>query len=529
MRRQLWIVLAGALLLVGCPSDDDDSAPDDDDVVTDDDDVADDDDSSGDDDDAADDDDSGQATVSTAGFVRDENGLPLADVSVTAVDIVSAADGPSTTSGPDGRYILDDVPFVGFSLRLEAADRWTLEATGFAGDEEASLTLPLGDDTATVQLPAASGLTAVASGADVELSWTPSDLDGFTRFVVVSSDQPDVSILDTHVGDLRGFDATAMTDRNMVAGSWSYRVFHEVQTEAGPMAIGSDVATVTIDAAAAFPDRLAFRILKTIPLGGPDFQNQARWVVTTTSISDNIGPGMSHEVTSPLLDDVTPLNFISPMATAYEGVEHYFHGDPAVYVGETRKIDEWDAKYAAALDDWADDAVIGTASISIDGSPMSFPERTEALPGNRLYGVDLVRNGDGRLEITWSMTQDGAAFAGGPGAYGWKYLAKVAKVGPWGAEGDGYEWEVFWSNWCLDDVGRDMGFNRVVDLAPNMAQDEASILLPDGVFDVGDPVTILVYAISTTDSVSSPSSGVDGYGMADMYWLFAYRTAITVP
>ena len=521
MSRQLLILLAGALLLLGCPSDDDDSAIDDDDVQ-------DDDDSAIDDDDDVDDDDA-LPTRSVAGVLRQESGLPLADATLTAVELASDDEGPSTTSDADGRFVLDGIGFEQFGLRLSATDRWTVVVTGFAGDEEVSLTLPEGDGEAVVPLPAAPDLVAVASEADVELSWNPSDQGDFARFVVVSSDQPGVSVLHTHVGDLRAFDATSMTDRNMTAGSWTYRVFHELDTDAGRVARGSDEVTVEIAAADAFPDRLAFRILKTIPLGGPDFQNQARWVVTTTSISDNIGSGMSNEVTSPLLDDPTSLTYLSPMLTAYEGVEHYFHGDPAVYVGETRKLDEWDAKYAAALDDFEDDAVIGTTSISIDGESMSFPERTEGLSANRLYGVELNRDGDGRLEISWSMMQDGAPFDGGAGAYGWRYLAKVGRVGPWGAEGDGFEWEVFWSNWCLNDVGRDIGFNRVVDLAGNMPQDEASILVPDDVFDTGDTVSILLYAISTTDSTSSPDSGVDGYGMADMYWLFAYRTATTVP
>ena len=56
-----------------------------------------------------------------------------------------------------------------------------------------------------------------------------------------------------------------------------------------------------------------------------------------------------------------------------------------------------------------------------------------------------------------------------------------------------------------------------------------SILIPEGVFEPGQTVSILLYAISTTDSSSGVESGVDGYGWSDMSWLFAWKSGAVVP
>ena len=501
--------------LGGCPADDDDAVGDDD--------------AGGDDDDTMGDDDTGGETH-VSGVVRDEDGLPSPD---TEVEVWLEGEGaPAATVGVDdqGRFEASPIPELhDFALHLVGSGRRTVLVAGLVGGEELSLTHPAGDGEVAVTVPPLLTLHQDTLGADVTLEWTASEQPEFSAYRLMSANLGGTTILDTNVATILDPGVTSVVDPNLVQGTWFYRVFHEIDSPAGPVSVGSNVRRVDMDPDDAFPERLALVMLKTTALGGANFVNQARYAVATTSGSGVIPPGLETEVSSPLLPEPEPLAYISPQMTDYRDVEQYYYGDPAVACGRTRKIDEWDAKYAAAVDDFDDLAVVGEHRIAVGGEPIVFEPLPDGMPANRLFGVELVRD-EGQLRVVWSMFEDGQPFDGGAGEYSWKYLAKIKYAGEYaGGDDPDYEWERFWSSWCLRDVGRDLGFNRVVELALNMPQNHDQIDVPDGIFAPGDEVTVALYAIATADASNLADSGVEGYGAASMYWLYAARDEVIVP
>jgi hypothetical protein len=321
-----------------------------------------------------------------------------------------------------------------------------------------------------------------------------------------------------------------MTDGNLPAGIMYYRVYTDIETEDGHFMAGSNVVSVDVPASDAMPEAQAFIMMKTGQDKDLGMINTAYIVVAPTDISADIGTGKQITITSPLLDGQSQkAMYIGKSMTNYKGNKNYYYGYPATYLGETRKLDEWDTKYAVTAKGWEADKRVGKHLFDIDGEQVSF-EFDKPMPDSRVEDVKLARDAGGVLTVSWKVIEDGVPIDGGAGKYGWKYLIKVLYAGVYASGTDpDFEAEKMWSNYDIFDKDLNIGFSRVCEVAANMPQDVSSVSIPEGIFSPGDTVHVLVYAISTDESFISPDSGAAGYGKAYMYWLFNYKVMVPVP
>ena len=408
-----------------------------------------------------------------------------------------------------GYFVFAEVPEVPFELRVTADGRQRLDVTGLLGGDTVALTQPWDEGIVALALPAAPVLQATLRAPHLELQWTVDD-PAPVDLLVMRSRSPRVGLLDANVGQPAPA-ATTLTDPNLPAGTWYYRLLAAYDLPGGRHWVGSNVVEVTVDPAQAFPERLALLMNKVAPDSEQPgaVENVATYVVATADIAAVIPAGLQVAVNSPLTGgQPRAAAYIGPEQTAYRGNEHYYWGNPPVYGGPSRKIDEWDAKYAVNLTGYERAAQEGEHRIAIGGTPVRF--QLPAAPDSRIENITLAREDDGQIHIRWQMTEDGQALAGGAGSHGWRYLAKVLQPGRHaGNEAAPYEAERFWSSYCLRDDGANIGFNRVVELASNMPAAQDSIILPPGIFPTGSPVIVMLYAIATADSSNEADSGLE--------------------
>jgi len=463
-----------------------------------------------------------------SGMVRDKNGLPIQGSKATAVQkgqngIIKAFEATTDTNG---QFTINDITYSSFDLKIEKSGRKTVTVEGFGatGSYDAlSITQPLGSGDTTIALPTPAVLSASASGSDAVLSWTQSSNSSFVSYMVMRASSPGVNNLSNNVGKFTDSSITSMTDRNLPSGTSYFRVFQMIATADSALGVASNEVSVTIGSEQAFPPNITMLMMKTLPASGGAVEHQARYVVTTNDIGGIIPSGKNITITSPLFVQAVKAQYA---VMGYKKVKNYYYGNRALYLGEIRMPGEWESKYYVSKNDFAADDRIGTHTIAINNQDIDFA-LTTGMPNSKILNPQLSRNADGDLEVSWNMLEDGSPFTGGAGKYGWKYLVKVMYEGVYAGGNDpDYQFEKFWSNICI----RDIGFNRICEVAVNMPQDAGNkMVIPDGIFDKETTVKISLYAISTTETATSPDSGVSGYGKAYMYWLYMGGTSVVVP
>ncbi|MCD4782737.1 MAG: carboxypeptidase-like regulatory domain-containing protein [Candidatus Eremiobacteraeota bacterium] len=464
-----------------------------------------------------------------SGYVRDENGLPIQGATVGAVQkgltFIDRLDrNYEATTDANGQFSVGDIPYSSFSMQVEKSGRKTVNVDGFTstGEYEAlSLTQPAGSGEVNVTLPSPVTLSASVSGSDANLSWSGGQSENFVSYMVMRSKSSGVNILSNNAGKFTSYSTTSMTDKNLSQGICYYRVFEIINSDGGHLAVGSNEVSVNMSASDAFPDNIAMLMMKTLPAAGGGYEHQARYVVTTTDISGIIPQGKTVMIVSPFFAQSMQAQYA---VMGYKKVKHYYYGNPAHYLGEIGMPGEWESKYFVSKDDFAADERIGTHRISIDGSIVGFGNLTTAQPESKILNPQVSLNADGDIELTWNMVQDGASFSGGAGSYGWKYFIKVMQEA--GAGDSTYQYEKFWSNICI----RDIGFNRICEVSANIPQvTNNKVVIPGGIFESGTAVKVSLYAISTSETTSSPTTGADGYGKSFMYWLYQGGSALNIP
>lgn len=475
----------------------------------------------------------GSESTVVSGVVRDENGLPVSDAKVEAISTgtVTARNTKTTfeaTTDEDGTFSIEDITLENFHLQVSKSGRNTVVISGFSsGGTYGTLSITQGEGSQTIsfELPSPITLSVTSSRGSASLSWTQSQSSNFSSYAVMRSTSSGVTALDDQVGKFTNASSNSMTDRNLTAGTWYYRVFQVIDTESGEFMLGSNQESLEIDSSVCFPSRISIMMLKTLPVPGTGgLEHQSRFVVTTTDIRDTIPAGMDVTVDSALFSAIQTARY-SQMS--YKNVEHYYYGNPAYYLGEINMPGEWDSKYFVTKDDFSADEVIGTHSIDINGETVNFGQIDDAMPNNKVYGVSISRNRDDQLQVSWSMVEDGSTFSGGEGSYGWKYLVKVMYAGQYaGGDDPDYQWEKYWSNVCI----KDCNFVEICSRLENMPQvSDNTVTIPDGIFDSGDSVKVSVYAISSNESNTTADSGVDGYAKSYLYWLYRGGASLEIP
>jgi hypothetical protein len=466
--------------------------------------------------------------VKVSGTVIDESGSPVAGVKVSALEkspVSSKAFETTTDSG--GVFTITGINYSSFSLNFSLSGKKTVQVENLGNStdyDNICIIQPAGSGTASISVPGIIQLSAVRSGSNAVLSWTAPSSSDFSYYTIMRSGSAGVNMLSCNVGKITGASTKTMTDKNLAAGVWYYRAYYVSGSSGAKLMLASNETAVTMPSENAFPSKIAMLMLKTLPAEGGGYDNQARYVATTTDIYGLIPQGINVGVSSPLFDSTQKAQYA---LTPYKKIKNYYYGNPGICLGETKMPGEWESKYYVSKDSYASDACIGSHRMGIDGQAVTLADITTAQPSSKIVTPSIIKNADGSLEISWKMFQDGTSFSGGAGNYGWKYLVKVMYEGAYsGGTDPTYQYEKYWSNTCI----KDMGFHRICEVVVNMPQDEGNkVTIPAGVFSTGNQLQVAIYAISTTQTAVNPVSGASGYGKAYMYWLYYGGSTLTVP